>query len=73
VLRGTNFMVAYSGNGKVARVIVLGKSGQTVSVAPGVTLVPAGPSPPATPPAQQTVQPATPARLPTPPRRSHDM
>jgi hypothetical protein len=86
LLRETNFMLAYSGKGTVARVIVLGKAGQTPAVALGVVLVPAGNSPPtpdspppqqtaqpAAPPPQQMPRPAAPARAPNPPRRSHDM
>jgi len=85
VPRDTNFMLAFSGQGTVACVIVLGRPGQTAAVAPGVGLVPAGnsPSPLATPPPQQTAQPAAaapsvarptaPAHVPNPPRRSHDM
>jgi len=75
VLRGTSFVVAYSDKDAVARVIVLGNSGQIAAVTPGVVLVPAGNSPPprTTPLQQLTVQPVAPARVPNPSRRSPDM
>lgn len=78
VLRGTNFIVAYGDKDAVARVIVIGNSGQTTAVVSSVILVPAGNSPPlrTTPPQQltvQTVQPVAPARIPNPSRRSGDM
>ena len=74
VLCGINFMIAYRDKDTVARVIVLGRPGQTAAVAPGV-LVPAAnsPPPPAPPPPQQTTQPVAPAQVPNPPRRTHDM
>lgn len=81
VLRGTDFMIAYSGKDTVARVIVLSKSGKTVAVGPGVVVVPAPPPHAATPqqtaqpavPLPQTARPAEPAYVPNPLRRSHDM
>jgi hypothetical protein len=58
VLRGTNFIVAYSDKDAVARVIVIGNSGQTTAVVSRAVLVPVGNSPPprTTPPQQLTVQ-----------------
>jgi hypothetical protein len=74
VLLGTNFMIAYSGKHRVARVIVLGRSGQTALVAPGVVTAPAGNSPPPpTTPRGQVAQPVAPAHVTNPARRSHDM
>jgi hypothetical protein len=75
VLRGINFIIAYRDKDTVARVIVLGRPGQTAAGAPGVVLVPEANSspPPAPPPPQQTTRPVAPGQVPNPPRRSHDM
>jgi hypothetical protein len=74
VLRGINFMIAYSDKDTVARVIVLGRPGQTAAFTPGMFLVPTENSrpPPATPPSPQTTRPAAPAPVPNP-RQPHDM
>jgi hypothetical protein len=74
LLRGTNFIIAHSdGNDAVARVIILGRSGQTAAFTPGMVFVPTenSPPPPATPP-PQTARPVAPAQVPNPRQRSHD-